>query len=321
MQHIHSRQTNQSPIQTAGQTGLRISVVIPHLNQPQMLERCLASLQAGARLPDEVFVVDNGSALLPVQICAGFPNLRLLQEPTPGPGPARNLGVGAATGDILAFIDADCLADPQWLAQAEAAMADPSAQILGGDVRIAYVDPGRLTLLEAYESIYAYRMDRYIAREGFTGTGNLVVRRDVLAQVGPFAGIGVAEDRDWGQRATAMGHQIRYVGLMRVYHPARADFTQLRQKWDRHMAHDFVKAGKGAKGRLKWTAKMLAMAISPLAEVPRIVISDRIGGLRSRVFALCGVTRIRMYRAAKMAWLLCGGDPAKLAGRWNRPKS
>ena len=296
-----------------------ISVVIPHLNQPEMLARCLASLRAGQRPPDEVIVVDNGSSALPVALCAAHPGVTLLQEPAPGPGPARNRGIQAAKGEVLAFIDADCLADPLWLSEAERAMTDPAATILGGDVRIAYTDPARLTLLEAYESIYAYRMDRYIAREGFTGTGNLVVRRAVLDDVGPFAGISVAEDRDWGQRATAKGYRIRYVAGMKAYHPARTRFDELFRKWDRHMAHDFVLARGSLSGRIKWTVKMLAMGASPLAELPRILASDRISGLRARSLAFAGLLRIRLYRTSRMAWLLAGGSPEHLADRWNRP--
>ena len=304
---------------TTTQRPVRISVIIPHLNQPDMLARCLASLMAAQRLPDEVIVVDNGSQSLPSAICDGCAGVRLLQETQPGPGPARNLGIAHAVGDILAFIDADCLADPGWLVTAQRAMADPQAMILGGDVRIAYADPARLTDLEAYESIYAYRMDRYIAREGFTGTGNLVVRRQVMQDVGPFAGIGVAEDRDWGQRATAKGYAIRYIARMKVYHPARTSFAELRQKWDRHMAHDFILARKTGLGRVKWAIKTLAMAASPLAELPRILLSDRITGLRSRVLAFWALGRIRLYRSQKMLWLMFGGDPERLAGRWNRP--
>src|SRR5690606_24352182 len=136
-----------------------ISVVIPHLNQPEFLRRCLASIKAGTYQPKEIFVVDNGSSVMPHDICAEAENVTLLREDTPGPGPARNLGVAHASGDILAFIDADCLADPEWLAAAAREMADPTTEILGGDVRIAYSDPNNLTLIEAYESIYAYRMD------------------------------------------------------------------------------------------------------------------------------------------------------------------
>lgn len=301
---------------------LRISVVIPHLNQPQMLQRCLASLAAGTRTPDEVFVVDNGSREMPVAVCAAVPGVTLLAETTPGPGPARNRGIAAASGDVLAFIDADCLADPAWLATVAAEMADPGAQILGGDVRIALVDPAHMTMLEAYESVYAYRMDRYIAHQGFTGTGNLAVRRQILADVGPFAGIGVAEDHDWGRRATAKAYVIRYVAGMRVYHPARARFSELAAKWDRHLAHEFIaardrKTGRLA-GRLKWLAKMLAMPVSPLAEVPQILFTDRLSGPSQRLLALTGLVRIRLHRARRMLWLALGGNPEQLSGAWNR---
>ena len=297
---------------------MKISVVIPHLNQPQALARCLQSLADGRRRPDEVIVVDNGSRAMPEATVAAHPGARLLFEPESGPGPARNRGIAAATGEVLAFIDADCFADPGWLEAVEATFADPEAEILGGDVRIAMGDPARPTMLEAYESEYAYRMDRYIAREGFTGTGNLAVRRTVLDAVGPFAGLAVAEDRDWGQRATAAGHRIRYVAAMRVYHPARTDFAGLAAKWDRQSAHDFVAARERPLGRLRFTAKALAMGVSPLAEVPRILRSDRIQGGKARLLAFRGLARIRLHRAWAMARLLAGTDPAQLSGAWNR---
>lgn len=296
----------------------RISVVIPHLNQPEHLARCLASLYAGDRLPDEVFVVDNGSKDMPQAACAAYPGVTLLHEATPGPGPARNLGVAAAKGDIIAFIDADCLADPQWLAAVDTAMANPKAQILGGDVRIALQDPNQINSLEAYESIYAYRMDRYIAREGFTGTGNLAVRRAVLAAVGPFGGLAVAEDRDWGQRATAMGYDLRYVPGMKVYHPARQSFAELALKWDRHTAHDFIAATAKPLGRLRFGIKTMIMGASPIAEIPRILISDRVAGISNKLSAFACLTQIRLYRAKIMMRLLLGGDPGRLSGAWNR---
>lgn len=298
--------------------GPRIAVIIPHLNQPQMLARCLESLMAGHRRPDELIVVDNGSVELPTAVCDSVPGLRLVQEPQPGPGPARNRGIALTTSEVLAFIDADCLADPDWLAEAARQMEDPTANILGGDVRIAYGDARNLTAIEAYESVYAYRMDRYIAREGFTGTGNLVIRRAVYDDVGPFAGLAVAEDRDWGQRATARGYRIRYVPGMRVYHPARAQFAELFRKWDRQLAHDFTRARAEPGGLARWTLKMLAMGASPMAEIPRIATSDRIAGARARLLAFVGLVRVRAYRMVRMAWLLAGGDPNSLSGRWNR---
>lgn len=290
---------------------LRISVVIPHLNQPQMLARCLGSLRDGTRPPDEVIVVDNGSHTLP-----DVPeNVTLLQENTPGPGPARNLGVAHATGDVIAFIDADCLAHFDWLDAA--ARAIQSHDILGGDVRIAYADPASLTVLEAYESIYAYRMERYIREEGFTGTGNLVVKTPVLETVGDFAGLDKAEDRDWGHRATGMGFEISYVPQMKVYHPARRSFADLYLKWDRQLAHDYGVIA-GAHGKIRWLIKTLAMGLSPLAEIPRIATSDRVPGVVDKVKAFAGLCRIRVYRTGRMVDLMLRGRPERLAQKWNR---
>ena len=295
-----------------------ISVIIPHLNQPEMLRRCLASLAVGARRPDEIIVVDNGSRNLPTDVCKAYPDVQLLIEMNPGPGPARNHGAAAARFDVLAFIDADCIADPEWLAQATSALADPDAMILGGDVRIALGDPQRITMLEAYESIFAYRMDLYIARHGFTGTGNLVVRRDVLDAVGSFAGIGVAEDREWGRRAIAKGHHIRFVPSMLVFHPARQHLDELFRKLDRQCAHDYSDAISRPGGRVRFALKALVMPVSPPAELPRIVASDRLQGFRARALAFTGLIRVRMHRTRIMLKLLVGTDPAGLSGDWNR---
>lgn len=297
----------------------RISVVIAHLNQPEMLRRCLAALMAGTRKPDEVIVVDNGSTMPPADICGAYPAVRLMEECTPGPGPARSTGARAATGTILAFTDADCIPDAGWLAAAEAAMVDPALQIMGGDVRIACVDPDRLTMIEAYESIYGFRVAFYIAKQNFTVTCNLVTRPEIWRAVGDFAGLEKAEDNDWGERATAMGYRIRYVPEALVRHPARPDMAALCRKWDRHTAHFWHDAQGSTAGRVKWAIRMVAMALSPLAEIPKIMTSDRISGIRTRLLAFAGLVRIRAYRARLMAWLLMGGDPAELAGRWNRP--
>lgn len=297
---------------------LRISVVVPHLNQPEALERCLRSIWQGTYPPAEVTVVDNGSAEMPEAVCAAFPGTRLLQERTPGPGPARNMGAAASSGDVIAFIDADCVADPGWLAGVAEAFADPSVQIAGGDVRVGVANPARMTEIEAYESIFGYQVERYIRDMGFTVTCNMAIRPPVMQAVGPMADIRIAEDRDWGQRATAMGYRIRYVPQMRIYHPARRDFAQLTKKWDRHMGHDFAEACDQPRGRLKFLVKTLAMAPSILAELPKVLASDRVEGAGNRWRALAGLTRIRLYRARRMAWLVLGGDPAKLSGAWNR---
>jgi GT2 family glycosyltransferase len=298
-----------------------ISVIIPHLNQVQALSRCLASLaaQEGVAEPVEIIVVDNGSTTSPTEICSSFANVALVFQKEAGPGPARNMGASTARGDILAFIDADCVAGKGWLAAIEHQFAsDPDVTILGGDVRILYEDARHPTLLEAYESVFAYRMREYIRKKGFTGTGNLAVRADAFAAIGDFAGIEIAEDVEWGQRAGRLGYRIRYVPDMVAYHPARKTFAELARKWDRHIAHDFNQARSQRLWWPRWILKSAALAISPAAEVVRIGTSDRLTGFRSRTLALVGVTRIRLYRARVMLALGVGANASSLSSRWNR---
>jgi glycosyltransferase involved in cell wall biosynthesis len=299
----------------------RVSVVIPHYNDADALAQCLAALHAqrGDGVPFEIIVVDNGSREMPDAVCAAVPGVRLLLETTPGPGPARNRGAAAARGEILAFIDSDCWADPGWIAAIDAAFRDPGTSVIGGDVRIAPGDPERMTVIEAYESVFGYRFQLYIERDRFTGTGNMGVRREVFEAVGPFAGIDFAEDMDWGWRASALGHAPRYVPDMRVRTPARRDFGELARKWDRHIAHFYTENRDRPGAGARWLARTALVAVSPVGEVPRILATDRLARPGDRLRALAGVTRLRLYRARQMLRLALGADPARLAGAWRKP--
>lgn len=297
---------------------MRISVVIPHFNQEDLLQTCLERLaaQQGCTAETEIIVVDNGSRRMPDAVCAAFSGVRLLHETTPGPGPARNTGAAVATGDVLAFIDADCHADPGWLAAIEARFASPSTQIIGGDVRVGYADPARPTFLEPYEAIYSYRNEEHIA-EGFSGTGNLATRPEILRHVGAFAGIGVAEDRDWGLRANALGYRIDYVPAMIVYHPARKTFAELTRKWDRHIAHDYIDRVATLRGRLGWLARAAAMAGSPVIEIPRVLTSGRVSGWRDRASAFACLCAIRLYRSQAMIGVMIRSN-RQAGNAWRR---
>jgi len=296
-----------------------ISVIVPHLNQEEYLYATLEALhsQRDVRAKVEIIVVDNGSRRLPAAICSMWPDVYLVSETIPGPGPARNRGIREASGDILAFVDADCRPDRGWLAAIEAAFADGQTTIIGGDVRVGYHSPKRPTFVEPYESIYAYLNKKYIAT-GFSGTGNLATLPSVVAAVGPFAGIEVAEDRDWGLRAGALGYRIRYVPEMIVFHPARKSFAELTRKWDRHIAHDYERVKTSPFAALLWLARAAAVAGSPVFELPRLLGSRRVSGPWERLLALACLTRIRLYRARRMVGIMMSGDSRAFSAAWNR---
>jgi glycosyltransferase involved in cell wall biosynthesis len=294
-----------------------ISVIIPHLNQPDCLEACLRSLDAQSLDRDlfEVIVVDNGSAVPPVEVVARHPGTRLLEELRPGPGPARNLGAASSTGEIFAFIDADCRAHPDWLRTAgQTLRSSPNGTILGGDVKIWRNGNNKLTAIEAYESVFAYRFKHYIEQQGFSGTGNLAMFRADFDAIGPFAGIEVAEDMEWGQRACAAGFRFRYVPDMIVFHPARGSLQELCDKWDRQIQH-YRNMAEGTRAwRIRWLVKALLVLGSPIKDAATVFASDRIEGIVARFKAIAVLCAIRAHRAATMLSLLRTGKSIV----WNR---
>lgn len=294
-----------------------ISVIIPHLSQPTALAACLTALdgQRSGSVPFEVLVVDNGSRVLPTSVCAAFDWVTLAQEAKPGPGPARSLGAKLAKGEILAFIDADCIASPAWIGAILGFFStNPGIDVIGGDVQITRDGP--MNQIAAYEAIYGYRMQMYVERDHYTATCNMAVRKPVFAAVGDFADISIAEDVDWGQRATAMGYRISYVAEVGITTPARATFAELSRKWRRHIGHDYEGTIPLPLGRLRWTFRALSLAASPVIELPKILRSERVFGLRERFLALICLVRIRFYRAWIMLGLLFHGDSKALSAGW-----
>jgi glycosyltransferase involved in cell wall biosynthesis len=293
------------------------SVIVPHLNQLDELDACLTSLdkQTVKRPNFEVIVVDNGSTLPPDKVIARHPGTHLLQELDPGPGLARNRGVQAARGDILCFTDADCRVHPNWLKNAyQTLSSSPEGTILGGDVRIWRDNRSTFTALEAYESIFAYRFKLYIEQHGYSGTGNLVTRSTDFEKVGPFGGIHLAEDYDWGTRARAAGLTFRYAPEMIVFHPARRSIHELFVKWDRHIQHQFYSVQNGKGWAARWVALAFAVLFSPVVDSVKVFTSNRIHGGSARVKALVVLIVVRAYRAWRMTALLT----SKKTIVWNR---
>lgn len=133
-------------------SNLSISVVIVTRNRAESLSDTLISLTKQSRQPDEVIVVDNGSKDHTKETILSFSdslNAKYVYEPTRGIQHARNAGLQSAAGDIIAFIDDDCVADENWLRYIEIPfIRDPNIGVVGGEV--SYLRIGHSSVEEFY---------------------------------------------------------------------------------------------------------------------------------------------------------------------------
>ena len=174
-------------------------------------------------------------------------------------------------------------------------------------------------MAEAYDQLYGFRQRLNIGRHRFSATANMAARRSVLDAVGPFAGLDTSEDLDWGQRAAALGFPTVFAEEALVRHPARQSMAALRAQWGRHVTHFYRLKAAGARGRLRWAATIPLMALSPLAELPTVIISDRVAGPRARALAFAGLVRVRLFRAWRMLLAMADGAGETRRLRWNPP--
>lgn len=143
---------------------LTISVVIATRNRSKLLKRALDSLVEQERQPDEVVVVDNARSDNTVQVARSFAeklNLVVIREDQIGIPSARNTGIARSTGEIVAFLDDDCVADRRWLRELEIPfLKDPFVGAVGGSVLPAEGQKGFVA------HFYRSRMVHESIREG-----------------------------------------------------------------------------------------------------------------------------------------------------------
>ena len=165
-----------------------VSIVVPVLNAAAMLPACLAGLQAQDDFEGEAewIFVDNGSTDDSAKIFRADPRVRLLVESRPGAYAARNTGVAAATGSILAFIDPDCVPGQSWLRTLVDATRQPGVAVALG-VRRPAPDTGLNRMLGDYDTT----RDEWALTSGeptkcYGYTNNMGVTRAAWDRHGPF---------------------------------------------------------------------------------------------------------------------------------------
>ena len=273
-----------------------VSVIVPHFRDFARLDRCLTAL-VGQRFGGtfEIVVADNNSPEGIDAVCAAVAGrARVVVQPEPGAGPARNAGAAAALGPVLAFTDADCLPHVGWLA---AGMAEVAPGTLAGGRVEVLTAAARKTAAEAFEAVFAFDNETYVRAKGFSVTANLFVTAADFDRVGPFP-TGVSEDIEWCWRARDAGLRLVYVAGATVGHPARRDLAELTAKW-RRLSHELFLLDIVRGRPVAW---ILGRAWLMLLEVPlaliRVARTPILTGSRERRGAAAVLVHIRLFRFA-----------------------
>ena len=181
---------------------LRVSVIVTTRDRPAMLAEAVASVFAQERPADELIVVDDGidnhkdmKAQREKKTTVHNLPIRYLRGPGRGPGAARNVGLRAATGDLIAFLDDDDLWLPQKLAwQVEWFKRRPRLGVLGAEAkeddggrRHARPTPARRTSNggghgNARPTAYKVVSRGALLRANRLGMSSVVARRECLGE-------------------------------------------------------------------------------------------------------------------------------------------
>jgi len=187
-------------------TSLRISVVIPTYNRAHTLLRALNSVLAQTRLPNEIFVIDDGSTDNTLGILKPFIEAKkviYLKTPNRGVSHARNRGIARATGEWVAFLDSD----DEWLAdklqkQIDFIKQNPAIEIVHGEE--IWIRKGKRVNPKKKHQKFGGDIFLKCLPLCLISPSAVMIKKDLFAKVGTFReDYPVCEDYDLWLRITA----------------------------------------------------------------------------------------------------------------------
>ena len=270
----------------------RFSVVIPAHNASETLARAIASVCAQTSPAHEIIVVDDGSTDSTADIARSFDGVTVIEQVNRGVAAARNAGAHAASGDWLAFLDADDWYAPdrlrlhaEWIAEDSALdfltgnyeYRDESGRLLG--TSLAQHAAGRRmldqaagatrTVLERPEDIRDFVADH------FGDSHTLSVPRSVFVELGGYpVGFSVCEDvhflvrlvarsRRIGVVCTPLGAYVIHAASATRRDPVAAQRENVRTLLDllRYADHFPAPVRQGVRERMRWARYNLGCAL------------------------------------------------------------
>jgi len=207
------------------------SVIIPVYNDPDGIEQTLQSLVRQKNAPNyEIIVVDNDSTDETPRVIEKFeenyPKLVFGYSETEiqGSYAARNTGIEHASGDLLAFVDADVTVEDTWVADIHERFQNSDVDYLGCNVEM-YIPDGENTFWAQYDVTMGLPVEHYLETKQFVPTCALVVCSEVFEQLNQFdESLVSGGDKEFGRRVNKTGLTMEYAGDIVTRHPARSTF-------------------------------------------------------------------------------------------------
>ncbi len=213
----------------------RVSVVVCAYNAADTIAECLTSLSELTYPDTEVIVVDDGSIDTTGDIARGYSGVRVIELPNGGLSAARNAGLAAATGEIVAYTDADVRVDPDWLTYLVQPLLASDVVGVGGPNVVPADDPWvSQCVARAPGGPIHVMLDDRIA-EHVPGC-NMAFRRDALLSVDGFNPVYVraGDDVDICWRLQAKKLEIGFAPSALVWHHRRAS---VRAFWGQQVGY------------------------------------------------------------------------------------
>lgn len=309
---------------------MKVSLISTVKDAVDGIEPFLRSLSAQTRAPDEVVIVDGGSTDGTVEMLRAAEGVTLVQEPGANISRGRNVALAAATHEVIAATDADCILEPTWLEE----IVRPIEA--GADVSMGFYEPVTDTFLQTCMAAVNLPLDpAEVDPAVFNPSARSVAyRRDAIDAVGGYPEwLAIGEDMwvnlRWRERGLDMRFAPDAVVRWRLrtgvaptwrqyFRYARGD-AQAGMHPERHAVRFGVYAGLGAAmaSQRRWpkvlaTAGAVAYARTPIRRAWR-----RLDDPRERAIAALAVPALMAWTdAAKMA-----GYAAGVADRIRRPQS
>jgi glycosyltransferase involved in cell wall biosynthesis len=242
-----------------------LSVIIVAYNAQQTIAQCLQALEPQLNNPDfksEVILIDSSEDDTTELVQAQFPWVRLFHfSERQLVGNARNRGVGLARGNILAFTDADCVSDPNWLAELVTAHKAHETPAIGGV--IAHADTGGVMAWANYFCEYAQWLPQPKTQAMVDIPGACYsVKRWAFEKFGPFLEDTYSSDTAFNWRLQAAGYKTLFVPSIRVSHISLYNLKTLLVKKIQHGSY-FARV-RTTEQKLTWQKRLGLEAALPV---------------------------------------------------------